>query len=213
MGGAMKLQRRKFLHLAAGAVALPAVSRVAKAQTYPTRPVRWIVGFPPGGLGDIVARPMGQWLSERLHQPFIIENRPGAAGNIATETVVHAPADGHTLLLVNSGNTSSAALYGKLSFNLIRDIAPVAGIIRLPLVIEVNPSVPARTLPELITYVKANPGKVNYATPGSGTTNHIVGEWFKMMTGVNMVHVPYRGDSPAITDLLGGQVQVYLGHL
>jgi tripartite-type tricarboxylate transporter receptor subunit TctC len=205
--------RRRFLTLAAGAAALPAVSRIAGAQSYPTRPVRWIVGFPPGGLGDIVARPMGQWLSARLGQPFIIENRPAAAGNIASETVAHAPADGHTLLLVNSGNASSATLYDKLSFNLVRDIAPVAGIIRLPLVIEVNPSVPAKTLPELIAYAKANPGKINYASPGNGTTNHIVGELFKMMTGVNMVHVPYRGSAPALTDLLGGQVQLMFDNL
>ncbi len=183
------------------------------AGTYPTRPVRWIVGFPPGGLGDIVARPMGQWLSERLGQPFIIENRPGAAGNIATEAVVHAPADGYTLLLVNPVNATSATYYDKLNFNFIRDIAPVAAIIRAPLVIEVNPSIPAKTVPELIAYAKANPGTVNYASTGNGTTNHITGELFKMMTGVDMVHVPYRGSAPALTDLLGGQVQVMVDNL
>ena len=200
----MKLPRRKFLHLAAGAAALPAVSRIARAQAYPTRPVRWIIGFAPGGMGDIVARPMGQWLSERLGQPFIIENRPGAAGNIAAEAVVRAPADGYTLLLVNSGNAASAALYDKLNLDLIRDIAPVAGIIRAPLIIEVNSSIPVKTVPELIAYAKANPGRVNYASVGSGTTNHITGELFKM----NMVHVPYRGSAPALTAMLGGQVQV-----
>jgi tripartite-type tricarboxylate transporter receptor subunit TctC len=183
------------------------------AGNYPTRPVRWIVGFPPGGLGDIVARPMAQWLSERLGQPFIIENRPGAAGNIATEAVVHAPADGYTLLLVNPGNATSATFYDKLNFNFIRDIAPVAGLIRAPLVIEVNPSIPVKTVPEFIAYAKANPGTVNYASTGNGTTNHITGELFKMMTGINMVHVPYRGSAPALTDLLGGQVQVMFDNL
>jgi tripartite-type tricarboxylate transporter receptor subunit TctC len=183
------------------------------AATYPTRPVRWIVGFPPGGLGDIVARPMGQWLSERLGQPFIIENRPGAAGNIATSAVVHAPADGYTLLLVNPGNATSATFYDKLNFNFIRDIAPVAGLIRAPLVIEVNPSIPVKTVPEFIAYAKANPGTVNYASTGNGTTNHITGELFKMMTGINMVHIPYRGSAPALTDLLGGQVQVMVDNL
>jgi tripartite-type tricarboxylate transporter receptor subunit TctC len=209
----MKLPRRKFLHLAAGAAALPAVSRIARAQAYPTRPVRWIVGFAPGGMGDIIARPMGQWLSERLGQPFIIENRAGAAGNIATEAVVRAPADGYTLLLVNSGNAASAALYDKLNFDLLRDIAPVAGIIRAPLIIEVNSSIPVKTVPELIAYAKANPGRVNYASVGNGTTNHITGELFKMMTGVNMVHVPYRGSAPALTAMLGGQVQVMFDNL
>jgi tripartite-type tricarboxylate transporter receptor subunit TctC len=183
------------------------------AGNYPTRPVRWIVGFPPGGLGDIVARPMAQWLSERLGQPFIIENRPGAAGNIATEAVVHAPADGYTLLLVNPGNATSATFYDKFNFNFIRDIAPVAGLIRAPLVIEVNPSIPVKTVPEFIAYAKANPGTVNYASTGNGTTNHITGELFKMMTGINMVHVPYRGSAPALTDLLGGQVQVMFDNL
>jgi tripartite-type tricarboxylate transporter receptor subunit TctC len=183
------------------------------AGSYPTRPVRWIVGFPPGGLGDIVARPMGQWLSERLGQPFIIENRPGAAGNIATEAVVNAPADGYTLLLVNPGNATSAAFYDKLKFNFIRDIAPVAGLIRAPLVIEVHPPIPVATVPEFVAFAKANPGKVSYASTGNGTTNHITGELFKMMTGINMVHVPYRGSAPALTDLLGGQVQAMVDNL
>ena len=210
----MKLpHRRQFLYLATGVAAVPAASRIVWAQTYPRRPVRWIVGFAPGGMGDIVARPMGQWLSERLGQPFIIENRAGAAGNIATEAVVRAPADGYTLLLVNSGNAASAALYDKLNFDLLRDIAPVAGIIRAPLIIEVNSSIPVKTVPELIAYAKANPGRVNYASVGSGTTNHITGELFKMMTGVNIVHVPYRGSAPALTAMLGGQVQVMFDNL
>jgi len=183
------------------------------AGIYPTRPVRWIVGFSPGGLGDIVARPMGQWLSERFGQPFIIENRPGAAGNIATEAVVNAPADGYTLLLINPVNATSATFYDKINYNFIRDIAPVAGIIRAPLVIEVNPSIPAKTVPAFIAYAKANSGKVNYASTGNGSTNHIVGELFKMMTGVDMVHVPYRGSAPGLTDLLGGQVQVMVDNL
>jgi tripartite-type tricarboxylate transporter receptor subunit TctC len=206
----MEFPRRQFLHLAGGAAALPSVSRVAWAQTYPTRPVRWIVGFAPGGLSDILVRLMGQWLSERLGQPFVIENRPGAVSNIATEAVVRAPADGYTFLLVNSGNATSATFYDKLNFNFIRDIAPVAGIIRVPTVMEVNPSVPVRTIPEFIAYAKANPGKVNYATAGNGSTQHVTGELFKIMTGVNMVHVPYRGSAPALTDLLGGQIQVML---
>jgi len=209
----MKLQRRRFLQLAAAAAVLPIASHIAGAQTYPTRPVRWVVGFPPGGLGDLVARPIGQWLSERLGQPFIIENRPGAVGAIATEAVVHAPADGHTLLLVNPGNVTSASFYDKLNFNFIRDIAPVAGIIRAPMVIVVNPSIPVKTIPEFIAYAKANPGKVSYASPGNGSTNHITGELFKMITGTNMIHVPYRGSAPALTDLLGGQVQVMFDNL
>ena len=205
----MKLpHRRQFLHLAAGAAALPAVSRVAGAQTYPSRPVRIIVGFPSGGPSDIVARLIGQWLSERLGQPFIIENRPGATGNIATEAVTRAPADGHTLLLVVPANAISVTLYYKLNFNLIRDTTPVAGISHGPLVMEVNPTVPAQTVPEFIAYAKANPGKINFASPGNGAVIHLCGELFKMMTGVNMVHVPYRGNAPALTDLLAGQVQV-----
>jgi tripartite-type tricarboxylate transporter receptor subunit TctC len=204
----MKLPRRNFLHLAASAAALPVVSRVAWAQAYPTRPVRLIVGAPAGGGFDIVARLMGQWLSERLGRSFVIENRPGAGSNIATEAVVRALPDGYTLLLVTSVNAISTSLYEKLSFNLGRDIAPVAGITRVPNVTVVNPSVPSKTIPELIAYAKANPGKLNMASGGNGTTGHLSGELFKVMTGVNMVHVPYRGTAPALTDLLGGQVQV-----
>jgi tripartite-type tricarboxylate transporter receptor subunit TctC len=204
----MKLPRRKFLHLAAGAAALPALSRGAWAQTYPARPVRILVGFPPGGGADIVARLIGQWLSERLGQPFIIENRPGASSNLAAETVVRAPPDGYALLLVASPNTINATLYDNLNFNLIRDIAPVAGITRDPQVMEVNPSVPVTTVPEFIAYAKANPGRINMASAGNGSGPHVAGELFKMMTGVNMVHVPYRGSAPALTDLLAGQVQV-----
>jgi len=209
----MKLPRRKFLHLAAGAAAFPAVSHVASADTYPTRPVRLIVPFPPGGGTDIISRLISQWLSERLGQPFVIENRPGAATNIGTEVVVKAPQDGYTLLLVFSSNAINATLYEKLNFNFLRDIAPVAGIIRLPLVMLANPSVPAKTLPEFITYAKANPGKINMASGGNGTPSHVAGELFKMMAGVNMVHVPYRGSAPALTDLLGGQVQIFLVNL
>ncbi len=204
----MKLPRRKFLHLAAGAAGLPAISRFAWAQTYPSRPVRIIVGFPAGGSTDIIARLMGQSLSERLGQPFIIENRPGAGSNIAVEAVVRAPPDGHTLLLIFSANAINATLYDKLNFNFIRDIAPVAGIVRVPHVMEVNPLVPAKTVPEFIAYAKANPGKLNMASGGNGTPAHVSGELFKMMTGVNMLHVPYRGAGPALTDLLGGQVQI-----
>jgi tripartite-type tricarboxylate transporter receptor subunit TctC len=204
----MKLPRRQFLHLAAGAAALPSVSRVAWAQGYPTRPVRIIVSFPAGSAGDIIARLMGQWLSERLGQPFITENRPGAGANIGTEAVVRAPPDGHTLLQVASANAINATLYDKLNFNFIRDIAPVATIMRGPFVMVVNPSVPARTVPEFIAYAKANPGKINFASVGNGTTPHVGGELFKMMTGVNMVHVPYRGSPPVLTDLIAGQVQM-----
>jgi tripartite-type tricarboxylate transporter receptor subunit TctC len=200
--------RRKFLHLVAGAAALPAVSRTAWAQTYPTRPVRIIVGFSPGGPADILARLIGQWLSERLGQPFVIESRPGASGNVGTEAVVRAPPDGHTLLLVFPTNAISAALYDKLNFNFIRDIAPVATIVRYSNVMEVDPSFPAKTVPEFIAYAKANPGKINMASAGNGTTQHLSGELFKMMTGVNIVHVPYRGNAPALTDLLAGQMQV-----
>jgi len=205
----VKLPRRNFLHLAAGAAALPAVPRIAKAQAYPTRPVRIIVGFVAGGSTDIMARLIGQWLSERLGQPFIIENRPGAGTNIATEAVVHAAADGYTLLLVNPPNAINATLYDKLNYNFIRDIAPVAGIARVANVMLVNPSVPATTVPAFIAYAKANPGKLNMASSGVGSSAHVGGELFKMMTGVKLVHVPYRGASPALTDLIGGQVQVY----
>jgi tripartite-type tricarboxylate transporter receptor subunit TctC len=205
----MKLHRRRFLHLAAGAAALPAASRYAWAQTYPTRPVRWIVPYPPGGATDIQARLLGQRLSERLGQPFVVENRPGGGGNIGTEAVVRAPADGYTLLLVGPPHAINATLYDKLNFDFVRDIAPIAGIMSVPNVMVVNPSVPAKTVPEFITYTKANPGKINMASSGKGSSTHIAGELFKMMTGVDMVHVPYRGNAPALTDLLGGQVQVY----
>jgi tripartite-type tricarboxylate transporter receptor subunit TctC len=200
--------RRRILNLAAGAVALPAVSRFAWAQAYPTRPVRVIVTVAAGGGADITARLMGQWLSERLGQQFIIDNRPGAAGNIGTEAVVRVPADGYTLLLVGPARAINATLYDKLNFNFIRDIAPVASIMRQPLVMEVNPLVPARTIPEFIDYARANPGKINMASSGSGSGPHMAGELFKMLTGVNLVHVPYRGSGPALGDLLGGQVQV-----
>jgi tripartite-type tricarboxylate transporter receptor subunit TctC len=206
----MKIPRRQFLHLAAGAAALPAASRIARAQTYPTKPVRIVVGFSPDGVADIVARLMGQWLSERLSQPFVIENRPGAGSNIAAESVVRAPPDGYTLLLVGAPAAINATLYEKLNFNLIRDIAPVASIVSVPHVMEVNPSVPAKTVPEFIAYAKANPGKLNMASAGIGSSDHVSGELFKMMAGVNMLHVPYRGSAPALTDLIGGQVQVML---
>ena len=193
------LGRRNFLHLAAGASALPAVSHIAWAQTYPTRPVRIVVGFPPGGGADITARLIGQWLSERLGQPFIIDNRPGAGSNIATEAVVRAAPDGYSLLLVGSYNAINATLYDRLNFNFIRDIAPVAGIEREPHVMVVNPSVPAKTVPEFIAYAKANPGKVTMASGGMGTPSHVFGELFKMMAGVDMVHAPYRSRSlPAL---------------
>jgi tripartite-type tricarboxylate transporter receptor subunit TctC len=204
----MKLPRRYFLHLAAGAALLPVVSRTAMAQTYPTKPVRIVVGFAPAGIADILARLMGQWLSERLGQPFIIENRPGAGGNVGTEAVVRAPPDGYTLLLAGAWDAINATLYGKLNFNFIHDIAPVACIIRVPQVMEVNPSVPAHTVPEFIAYAKANPGKLNMGSAGNGTPSHVSGELFKMMTGVTMQHVPYRSGGAALTDLLGGQVQI-----
>jgi len=207
----MKLPRRTFLHLAAGGAALPIVSCFAWAQTYPTRPVRLIVPVAPSGGYDLVARPMGQWLSERLGQPFIIENRPGAGSNIGTEAVVRAPADGYTLLLVAAANAINATLYDRLNFNFIRDIAPVAGIIRTALVVAVHPSFPAKTVPEFIAYAKANPGKLTMASGDVGTPSHPAGQLFKMMTGVDMVHVPYRGVAAALTDLLGGQVQVAFG--
>src|SRR3954451_22650491 len=205
----MKLpHRRQFLHLTACAAALPALPRVAWAQTYPTRPVRLVVGFAPGGVVDIIGRLVAQSLSERLGQPFVIENRPGAASNIATEAVVRAPPDGYTLLLIGPPNAINATLYDKLNFNFIGDIAPIASLVRAPLVMEVNPTFPAASIPDFIAYAKANPGKVSAASGGNGTPNHMSGELFKMMTGVNMVHVPYRGAAPALTDLLSGQVQV-----
>jgi len=209
----MKLPRRKFLRLAAGAAALPAVSRIAWAQAYPSRPIRWVVGFVPGGATDIIARLIGQWLSERLGQSVVIENRPGAGSNIATEVVVNAPADGYTLLLVAPANAVNATLYERLNYNFIRDIAPIASISREPLVMVVNPSVPAKTVQEFIAYAKANPGALNMASSGIGTSVHVGGELFKMMTGINMLHVPYRGAAPAITDLIGGRVQVMFATL
>jgi tripartite-type tricarboxylate transporter receptor subunit TctC len=207
----MKLPRRQFLHLAAGAVTLSACLRIAVAQTYPTRPVKLVVGFPPGGGNDIVARLIAQWLSERLGQPFVVENRPGAGTNIATEGVVRAQPDGYTLLFVAPSSAINATLYEKLSFNFIRDIAPVASLMRLPNVMEVNLSVPVKTVPEFIAYAKADRSKINMASPGVGTSVHLSGELFKMMAGVDMLHVPYRGTAPALTDLLGGQVQVTFG--
>jgi tripartite-type tricarboxylate transporter receptor subunit TctC len=204
----MKRLRRQFLRLAAGAAALPAVSRIAQAQTYPTRPVRLIVAVAAGGGADIVTRLMGQWLSERLGQQFIVENRPGGGTNIGTEMVVHAPADGYTLLQVNLAHAINATLYDKLNYNFLRDIAPVAGIVGVSNVVEIHPSVPAKTLPEFIAYAKANPGKINMGSAGNGSSSHMAGELFKMLAGVNLVHVPYRGQGPAMTDLLGGQLQV-----
>jgi len=203
----MTLARRQFLHLAAGAAALPTISQIASAQTYPTRPVRIIVGWAAGGASDIAARLISQWLSERLGQQFIIENRQGAAGSIATESVVRAPPDGYTLLLADA----NATFFEKLNFNFIRDIAPVAGFMRVPFVMDVSPSVPAITVPEFITYAKAHPGKINMASAGTGGVSHVYGQLFKVMTDVDMVHVPYRGASPALTDLLSGQVQIYFG--
>jgi tripartite-type tricarboxylate transporter receptor subunit TctC len=204
----MKLSRHQFLHLAAGAAVLPTVSRIAWAQAYPTRPVRMIVPFPAGGSTDVVARLMSQWLSVRLAQPFIVENRTGFTGNIGTEAVVHAPADGYTLLLATTTNVVNAAVYDKLNFNFIRDIVPVSGVMNTSHVMVVHPSVPARTISEFIAYARANPAKISMASAGNGSQNHVAGEVFKMRTGVNMVHVPYRGGAPAVADLVGGQVQV-----
>ena len=204
----MKLPRRQFLHLAAGAAALPAASRIVRAQAYPSRPVRLIVPVAPAGASDITARLIGQWLSERLGQQFIVEDHPGAASNIGSGVVAHAPADGYTLLAVTAINAVNATFYDKLNYNFIRDIAPVASIIRTPFVMAVNPTVPAKTVPEFIAYAKTSPGKINYASAGTGTSTHLTGELFKMMAGVDMVHVPYRGGGPAFNDLLAGQVQV-----
>jgi tripartite-type tricarboxylate transporter receptor subunit TctC len=204
----MRLPRRKLLRLAASAVALPALARTASAQAYPSRPVRIIVGFPPGSTSDVTARLIGQWLSERLGQPFIVENRPGAASNLAAETVVRAPADGYTLLLVTSVNAVNATLYTNLSFDFARNIAPVASLVHGPGVMEVNPAFPAKTVPEFIAYAKTNPGKINMATAGSGSMLDVYGALFMMMAGVEMVRVPYRGTPPAVADLVGGQVQV-----
>ncbi len=204
----MGLSRRRFQHLAAGVAALPLAASPASAQAWPSRPVRWIVGYAPGGGNDIVARLMGQWFSARLGQPFVIENRPGAATNIAAESVVNAAPDGYTLLLVGQPNAINATLYETLAFNFIRDIAPVAGIMTVPNVMVVNPSFPANTVPEFIAHAKANPDKINMASAGNGSAAHLAGELFKSMTGVSMVHVPYRGQAPAIGDLLSGQVHV-----
>ena len=208
----MKLRRRQFLHLAAGAVAVPALSRFASAQAYPTRPIRLVAPFPPGGSIDLTARLMGQWLTERLGQQFVIENRPGAAGNIGSEAALNSPPDGYTLLLCSVANAISATLYDKLNYNF-RDVAPVAGISRAPNVMVLHPSVPADTVPQFIAYAKANPGKINMASSGTGTSIHMSGELFKLMAGVNMQHVPYRGSAPMLTDLLAGQVQVAFDNL
>jgi tripartite-type tricarboxylate transporter receptor subunit TctC len=209
----MKLRRRQFLRLAAGGLALPALLRMAWAQNYPSRPVRIMVGAPAGGTADILTRLMAQWLSERLGHPFVIENRAGAGTNIATEAVVKAAPNGYTLLLVAPANAINATLYDKLNYNFIRDIAPVAGITRAANVLEVHPSVPVTTVPEFIAYAKANPGKINYASAGTGTSLHIAGEMFKMMAGIDMVHIPYKGTAPALTDLLGGQVQMMFDNI
>jgi tripartite-type tricarboxylate transporter receptor subunit TctC len=204
----MKLPRRNFLHLAAGAAALPAASRIARAQAYPARPVRIIVPFAAGAVNDITARLVGQSLSERLGQSFVIENRPGGGGNIGIEAVVRAPADGYTLLVVGTTAAINATLFEKLNYNFIRDITPVASIVRVPHVMQVNPSVPVTTVPEFIAYAKASPGKLSMGSGGNGSPAHVIGELFKMMTGVNLVHVPYRGGGPALIDLIGGQIQV-----
>jgi tripartite-type tricarboxylate transporter receptor subunit TctC len=209
----VRFPRRRLFRLAAGAATLPFVARLARAQAYPSRPVRVIVGFAAGGVTDLMARLMGQWLSERLGQSFVIENRPGAGSNIGTEAVVRAAPDGYTLLLCGTPNTINGAVFQKMSFNFVRDIAPVAGIARVPNVMEVHPSVPAETVPEFIAYAKANPKKLSMASAGSGTTSHVAGELFKLMTGVDLVHVPYRGSGLAVTDMLGGQVQVMFDNM
>jgi tripartite-type tricarboxylate transporter receptor subunit TctC len=204
----MEYPRRKVLHLVAGAAALPALSLLARAQSYPSRPVRWLVGFTPAGGNDITARLIGQWLTERLGQPFVIENRPGAGTNIAAEAVIHAPPDGYTLFLTNFSNAVNASLYEKLNFNFMRDMAPVVGISRAPVIMAVHPSLPAKTVAEFIAYAKANPGKINMGSAGIGSAGHLAGELFQMMTGVKLIHVPYRGNAPALTDLIAGQVQL-----
>jgi tripartite-type tricarboxylate transporter receptor subunit TctC len=204
----LKLPRRRFLHLAAGAAALPTISRIGWTEAYPSRPVRLVTGFAAAGGSDVVARLIGQWLSERFGQSFIIENRPGAGGNIGTESVVRAPPDGYTLLLVTFANVVNASLYKKLNFNFIRDISPVAGLMRVPDLMAIHPSVPARTVPEFIAYAKANAGKITMASAGNGSSGHLAGELLKMMVGISLVHAPYRGNGPALTDLLGGQVEL-----
>ena len=204
----MKLPRRRFLHLAAGATALPAAARIAGAQAYPTRPLRWVVGFPPGGGADIVSRIMAPWLAERLGQPVVIENKPGASTNISIQTVANSPPDGYTLLFIAASAAVNATLFETLPFNLLRDIAPVGGLIDFPLVMVANPSVPARTVAELIAHAKANPGKISMASFGTGSSSHVAGELFKMLTGVDMVHVPYRGGAPMVADVIGGQVEL-----
>jgi len=209
-GITMELPRRRFLHLATGAAASPAVSRIASALDYPTRPIHWIIGFPPGGGADIVARIMGAWLSEHLGQQVIIENKPGAATNVATEAVINSPRDGHTLLWAGTSNAINATLYGALPFDFLRDIAPVAGIALYPMVFEVHPSVPAKSISELIALAKANPGKITLASYGTGTISHVASELFKARAGINMIHVPYRGGAPMVSDLIGGQVQAAL---
>jgi tripartite-type tricarboxylate transporter receptor subunit TctC len=207
------IQRRRFLTLAGAAVAMPAVARIAHAQAWPARQVRLIIGYPPGGSADITARLVSQWLTERLGQSFIVESRAGGGTNIATEAVINAPPDGYTLLLVAPANAINASLYEKLNHVFLRDIMPIAGLIRFPNVVVVNPSVPVNSIPELIAYAKANPGKLNMASSGNGSTIHVSGELFKMMTGVNMIHVPYRGGALALTDLIGGQVQVMFDNI
>jgi tripartite-type tricarboxylate transporter receptor subunit TctC len=209
----MTFPRRQFLRLAGAALALPALSTRGMAQAYPARPVRLIIGYPPGGSADITARLIAQWLTERLGQPFIVESRPGGGTNIATEAAINAAPDGYTLLLVAPANAINATLYEKLNHNFLRDIEPVAGLIRFPNVVVVNPSLPIKTIPELIAYAKANPGKLNMASSGNGSTIHMSGELFKMMTGINMIHVPYRGGALALTDLVGGQVQVMFDNI
>ena len=209
----MKLSRRRLLRLASAAIALPALSRPARAQAYPNRPVRLIIGYTPGGSADLTGRLMGQWLTEKLGQPFVIENRPGAGTNIATEAMLRAAPDGYTLLLVAPANAINATLYDKMSFDYLKESEPVAGLIRFPNVVVVNPSLPVKTIPELIAYAKANPGKLNMASSGNGSTIHMSGELFKMLTGINMVHVPYRGGAPALTDLIAGQVQVMFDNI
>jgi tripartite-type tricarboxylate transporter receptor subunit TctC len=206
----MNIERRQFFSLLGAAVAF---TRLAHAESYPSRPVRLIIGYPPGGSADITARLIAQWLQERLGQPFVVESRPGAATNLATEAVVHAPADGYTLLLVPPAAAINATLYDKLNFNFLEDIAPVAGLIRFPNVVVVNPGVPVKTIPELIAYAKANPGKLNMASSGNGSTIHMSGELFKMMTGIDMLHVPYRGAAAALTDLIGGRVHVMFDNI